>query len=491
MLEAAEIEQTTTKAEYVEALEKLRIDLLNAQFDLANADFSVVILLGGDDRPACGAALKAMHEWMDQRHLETHALGPPTEEERELPPFWRFWHRLPRKGRIGVFVNGWVQSLIRDALDGDLDDDGIARRNANIQQFEEDLAHDGTLILKYWFHLSKKGLQKRLKKAKKHPEKIWWVDEQDRLIYERYDEALPIAERVLRKTSSGAAQWNIIPSENPYYCHLTFARSLHDRLIHRLAEAPAPAAPLLPAIVSTGTERRTVLDEVDLSKSLAKEDYDKQRKRLQADLSRLSREAFEQRVSSVLVFEGWDAAGKGGVIRRLTWPIDARLFQVVPVAAPTEEEKAHHYLWRFWRQLPSAGHHTIFDRSWYGRVLVERVEGFAREDEWRRAYREINDFEVQLASSGMVVLKFWLHIDPEEQRRRFQVREKTAFKKYKITDEDYRNRDKWDAYVAAIDEMVTRTSTDYAPWHVVPANDKRHARIKVLKTYVKALKKRL
>jgi polyphosphate kinase 2 (PPK2 family) len=192
-----------------------------------------------------------------------------------------------------------------------------------------------------------------------------------------------------------------------------------------------------------------------------------------------------------VVFEGQDASGKGGAIRRLIAPLDPRYFRVIQIAAPTDEEKAHHYLWRFWSHLPKNGHHVIFDRSWYGRVLVERVEGFAREDEWRRAYREITDFEEQVAESKAVVLKFWLHIDPDEQLRRFQAREKTAYKKYKLTDEDYRNRDKWDAYVAAVDEMVRRTSTSVAPWHVIPANDKRFARVKVLEIYAKALAEQL
>jgi polyphosphate kinase 2 (PPK2 family) len=230
------------------------------------------------------------------------------------------------------------------------------------------------------------------------------------------------------------------------------------------------------------------LGGVDLSQSLAKDKYSEALDKYQARLAKLSRQAREQDLSCVLVFEGWDAAGKGGVIRRITQAMAVRDYRIVPIAAPTEEERVRHYLWRFWRQLPPAGQMLIFDRSWYGRVLVERVEGFTPEPVWRRAYDEINDFEAQLYEHGMVVQKFWLHIDPEEQLRRFKAREQTAYKKYKITQEDYRNREKWDAYVGAVNEMVARTSTGRAPWHLVAANDKHSARIQVLKTVCDALK---
>ena len=203
----------------------------------------------------------------------------------------------------------------------------------------------------------------------------------------------------------------------------------------------------------------------------------------QSRLWKLTWEANRKKVSSVAVFEGWDAAGKGGCIRRMTWAMDARLYHVISVAKPTDEEYARHYLWRFWRHIPRAGLATIYDRSWYGRVLVERVEGFAQETEWTRAYLEINDFERQLVDHGTVVTKFWLHISPEAQLERFKEREKIAWKKYKLTDEDWRNREKWRAYELAVHDMVVRTSTQEAPWKLVPACDKRLARLTVLKTF--------
>ncbi len=218
------------------------------------------------------------------------------------------------------------------------------------------------------------------------------------------------------------------------------------------------------------------------------EAYEKKLRRYQETLARLTRKSGKHGLSAVLAFEGWDAAGKGGVIRRLTKPLDSARYRVIPIAAPTEEERAHHYLWRFWRRLPRAGHWTIFDRSWYGRVLVERLEGFATEEEWRRAYAEINEFEEMLVRRGVLLLKFWIHISPEEQLRRFKAREKVPFKKYKITAEDYRNRDRWNAYELAADEMIQRTSGSYARWNLVSGNDKRWARIQVLKTTCRELR---
>jgi polyphosphate kinase 2 (PPK2 family) len=183
-----------------------------------------------------------------------------------------------------------------------------------------------------------------------------------------------------------------------------------------------------------------------------------------------------------------DAAGKGGAIRRITAGIDARQYQVIPIAAPTEEERAQPYLWRFWRHIPRLGRFVLFDRSWFGRVLVERVEGFATEDAWSRAYREINEFEEQLSTNGIIICKFWLAVTKEEQMKRFKEREATERKRYKITPEDWRNRKKWDDYIVAASDMIDRTSTAYAPWTVVEANDKYSARIKVLETLTKRMR---
>ncbi len=237
--------------------------------------------------------------------------------------------------------------------------------------------------------------------------------------------------------------------------------------------------------------RNYVLDGVDLTKTISKEEYKEQLLKLQSRMRLLHAKMYRERVPLVCVFEGWDAAGKGGSIRRLTEKLDPRGYNVVPSSAPNDIEKAHNHLWRYWTKMPKAGHAAIFDRSWYGRVMVERIEGFCTTEEWQRAYREINNMERNLYDADTVICKFWLHIDPDEQEKRFMERRDNPQKSWKLTDEDWRNREKWDEYVTAVDEMLVRTSTPYAPWTVVEANDKYYARIKVLKTVVEALEKRM
>jgi polyphosphate kinase 2 (PPK2 family) len=234
-------------------------------------------------------------------------------------------------------------------------------------------------------------------------------------------------------------------------------------------------------------EGRDILSSLDLTQSATKKKYSKELETWQGRLNLLTRHPKFKSKSVILVFEGQDAAGKGGAIRRVTSALDSRIYQGVPIAAPTEEERAQPYLWRFWRHIPRRGRFTIFDRSWYGRVLVERVEGFCSEADWMRAYGEINDFEMQLARNNSIVLKFWLQISKEEQLRRFKEREKIAFKRFKITEEDWRNRKRWDDYHKAVCDMAERTSTEVAPWTIVEANDKYFARIKVLRTIVRRI----
>lgn len=489
MLEAVEVGSKVGKKEYEEQVPQLRVDLVNAQYDLQCSDFSVLVLIVGDDRLGCNDVIDILHEWMDARYLDTYVFLQPSDEELERPRFWRYWRAMPPKGKIGLFLGAWGLNAVAERLRDQLGKKDFATRISHIRTLEQELAADGVLLLKFWLHIPKKELKERLQKAKKDPDKLLGLEETDWDIYEAYDDVIPIAEHFLRETGELTIPWHIIESTDTRYRNLTVARTLLGEINTRLASDTdkAPGEREKPLEVSMDD----ALGSVDLTATLDKDEYKKRLKSLQLSLHKLTLKAREKKMSSVLVFEGWDAAGKGGVIRRITGPMAARDYRVIPIAAPTDEEKARHYLWRFWRQLPRAGHMTVFDRSWYGRVLVERVEGFASENEWRRAYGEINDFESQLVESGIPVFKFWLHIDPEEQLRRFQAREKTAYKKYKITDEDYRNREKWDDYVTAVNEMVGRTSTEMAPWTLVAANDKKAARIQVLETVVEGLKKAL
>jgi AMP-polyphosphate phosphotransferase len=490
VFETAELGRSTSKEEFKTQEPVLRTGVLTVQYELRDADFPVILVVAGIDRPGCVHLMNLLHEWMDARYLEASVFEAPSDEELERPRFWRYWRALPAKGRIGIFHREWTTRAVVDRVKGNLDDARLDERLRHIQAFEKALADDGALVLKVWLHLSEEALARRLAQGKDGSSDSREVRREDRLLLRRYAKVRSISEQVLRRTSVLGALWTVIESEDWRYRSVTVAQMLIHTLTRRLGEPPKPR-PHPPGPANREANPVTVLDHVDLKKSLEDDVYEKKLRRWSAALALLTRKSGKRGLSAVLAFEGWDAAGKGGVIRRLTKPLDAARYRVVPIAAPTEEERAHHYLWRFWRRLPRAGHWTIFDRSWYGRVLVERLEGFATEEEWRRAYAEINDFEELLVQRGVLLLKFWLHISPEEQLRRFKAREKVPFKKYKITAEDYRNRDRWNAYELAADEMVQRTSTSHARWHLISGNDKRWARIQVLKITCRELSKAL
>lgn len=491
MFEAAELGSSLSKEEYDARTPALRVDLINAQYDLRSADFSVVIEIAGDDLFGCSEIINVLHEWMDARYMATHAFGAPTQEEGERPSFWRYWHALPRKGQLAIHASAWTFQAISQRVTRAISPADLEKRLSHIERFEQALAENGILLVKLWLHLPKRELAERLKKAKKDRDWAWRVDQRDARIYKSYRRAMVIAQSVLRRTSTATACWNVIESTDTQYRNFAAGTLLLNALTERLnREQPVsrmPAANPVVTVLPPGGAR--ILDSIDLTATLEYEDYSQKLAKYQARLSALSRKAYQRGLTMVIAFEGWDAAGKGGVIRRLSRAMDARYYQLVPISAPTEEEKAHHYLWRFWKHLPRAGRTLIFDRSWYGRVLVERVEAYATEDEWKRGYSEINDFEEQLVEHGIALLKFWLHIDPDEQQRRFSEREKTGYKKYKITADDYRNRQKRPAYESAAEEMIARTSTERAPWHLIAANDKRFARIEVLKTVCRRLAK--
>jgi polyphosphate:AMP phosphotransferase len=494
MFETAELRRRLDKATYEKVLPELRSNLLRVQNELyQNKKFPVIVIIGGVDGAGKGETVNTLHEWMDPRYLETNTFGPRSDEERERPDFWRFWRTLPPKGKIGIFFGSWYTHPIVQRVSGKTQGAAFEEALQRINTFELALAADGALILKFWFHLAKKDQKKRLKSLEQDPARRWRVSPEDWKHFQLYDKFYKVCAQALRTTSTGHAPWTIVEGYDAPYRYATVGQHLLEQVEKRLAHQPPPVsqAVLLPPAAARGPRYQTILETLDLSKKLDKKQYEKEMNALQGRLNLLARHTTPRQISSILVFEGWDAAGKGGAIRRVTRALDARFYRIIPIAAPTDEEKAHHYLWRFWRHLPRAGRVTIYDRSWYGRVLVERVEGFAGADEWLRAYMEINDFEKQLTEHGIVVLKFWLHISKDEQLRRFQEREETSYKQYKITAEDYRNRTQWEAYETAVNDMVERTSTEYAPWYLIEANDKYHARAQIVRTFCKALEKRL
>ncbi|MBC7932003.1 MAG: polyphosphate:AMP phosphotransferase [Rubrivivax sp.] len=481
MFETAELGHKLSKEDFDAHEPDLRMRLVEAQEKLKDASFPVIILIGGVDGAGKGETVNLLHEWMDPRNLMTVAFDTPTDEERERPEAWRFWRALPPKGRIGIFFGSWYTRHIVERVYDKTTDAELDSALVRINTFEKELVDDGALVIKFWFHLSKAAQDARLRKLEKSPRTSWRVTKTDWKHFKLYDKFRSVSERTLRTTSTGEAPWIVVEGGDKRYRSVTVVNNILNLLSQRLegdaSRASAPAPP------RETEDPFTLLDTLDLSQSLDEEKYDKQLEKYQGRLNKLYREAKARGLSATLVFEGWDAAGKGGIVRRLTAAMDARDYRVIPIAAPSEEERAQHYLWRFWRHIPRQGRVTVFDRSWYGRVLVERVEGFAREADWRRAYAEIVDFERQLHEAGNVVLKFWVHVDADEQLRRFEARQATPHKKFKITDEDFRNREKRYDYELAANEMFDRTGTEFAPWHLVEANDKKFARIKVLKIF--------
>jgi len=405
---------------------------------------------------------------------------------------WRFWRALPPKGRIGILFGSWYTAPIIDRVFRRTGSKDLLESIEEINRFERMLADEGALLLKFWFHLSKKRQKKRLKALESDPETSWRITKRDWDFFKLYDRFYRISESTLRETSSAHAPWIVVEGSDPEYRAVTVGKTLLEAMRKRLKAPPERRKPKSQAApIVRPVDRVHLLRRMDLARRLGKQTYDKRIEKFQRRLALATRHPEFAHHNVVCVFEGMDAAGKGGAIRRVTGALDARLYHTIPVAAPTDEEKAQPYLWRFWRHVPRKGRFTIYDRSWYGRVLVERIEGFCAEADWMRAYAEINDFEEQLARAGAVICKFWLQISKDEQLRRFKEREKTRFKRFKITAEDWRNRDKWDAYQEAGSDMIERTSTAHAPWTLVEANDKYHARVKVLETVVRALEEAL
>ncbi|MDO8722885.1 MAG: polyphosphate:AMP phosphotransferase [Syntrophales bacterium] len=481
MFESAELGHKINKIEYDKEVPELREALLDVQHDLRQSGkFQVIILIGGVDGAGKSETVKILNAWMDPRFIETNAMSPPTEEELAHPDMWRFWRALPPKGKIGMFFGSWYTKPIINRVYGTIKGPEFNQAMEHVIRFEKMLLDEGALILKFWLHLSKDTQKKRLEKLEKNPDTRWRVTEIEWAHFKLYDKFRKISERALLHTSTAEAPWIIVEGTDPRYRYLTIGKTLYNALRKRLDEETQNAAPK-PVLTLPPVEEKFQLKSLNFSQKMTKEEYDKKLEKYQRKLNLLVRSPKFKKISAILVFEGSDAAGKGGGIRRVTGALDPSSYRIIPVAAPTEEEKAHPYLWRFWRHIPRNGNFTIFDRSWYGRVLVERVEGFCSETDWMRAYGEINDSEEQLTRRGAVIIKFWLTITKNEQLRRFKEREITGFKRFKITEEDWRNRRKWNKYEIAVGEMINRTSTDIAPWSVVEANNKYYARIKILK----------
>ena len=481
MFESAELGHKIGKAEYREAVPALRIALQEAQVAIYEAKIPVILLISGQDGAGKGEIIHSLYEWLDPRFINTLAFSAPTDEERERPPMWRYWRSLPPKGRIGIFAGSWYSKVISEQVSGNLAPQAMDAQADQINRFESMLVNEGALVLKFWLHLTEDAQRERLKKLEDDPKTAWRVTKWHWNRLKTLDKLHNTARHLLRMTNTARSPWVVVDGANDRYRTLTIGQTLLAALQQRLVQGVNTSPPATP-FARADVDGRNVLSEMDLTHKLSEKQYKSELAQWQGRLNELINNPKFKGRSVVCAFEGADAAGKGGAIRRVGAAMDARQYQVFPVAAPTEEERAQPYLWRFWRHIPRQGRVSIFDRTWYGRVLVERVEGFCKPDEWLRAYTEINDFEHELSEAGCIVVKFWLQISQEEQLRRFKEREKIAFKRFKITEEDWRNRKKWDAYQQAVCEMVERTSTGDAPWTLVEANDKSYARVKVIRT---------
>ncbi|MCC6670456.1 MAG: polyphosphate:AMP phosphotransferase [Planctomycetes bacterium] len=487
MLDDALLGLKLSREEYDQIVPGLRTELLDLQFDLLeSARFPVIILVAGYKTAGKSETIQELLGWLDPRTVQVQAETPPGPEDRERPGLFRHWRDLPPRGRIGVYYSGWYFDLFRAIAEGELRRAELPQAFVQVQRFERQLVDEGALVLKFLLHISAKERRRRLKKWAKDPHKRWWLTQHDWQLAKKGKSLHGIFERVITATDHHAAPWTIVDAGDEYHREVTVAQHVVAALRARL-QAPAPAPTRPAAVPAQPPAVPNVISRLDLGQRLEEDEYERQIDKWEARLARLVQQPGFQRRSVCAVFEGTDAAGKGGAIRRITNAIDARIHRVVRIAKPTDEEAAQPWMWRFWRHLPRRGHLTIFDRSWYGRVLVERVEGFCQPHEWQRAFDEIKDFETTLLQAGVVVVKQWLQISKEEQLRRFEARRDTPYKRQKLTDEDWRNREKWDEYQAAVVDMIQRTSTADAPWTLVEAEDKLFARVKVLKTLCKAI----
>ncbi len=494
MLELIDLNKKITKEVYRQVFPELQVRLGECQRAAQAAGVPVVIVFEGWDAAGKGSVINRLCQVLDPRGCKVRPISAPTETERLYPWMRRFWTALPGDGEFVIFDRSWYGRVLCERIEGLTPQQQWKQAYKDIEEFERTLADEGTVVVKFWLHISKKEQKKRFEQLEADPATVWKVGKEERQQGKNYDKWLEAVEEMLQQTQTAYAPWTVIEATQGRYARTKVFETIVetvDREIQRRAKTPKSEPQPMPEPVPSPTRQQTILDRVDLTLSLDRETYDKQLDELQDRLFRLEHELYLSRIPAAIVYQGWDAGGKGGNIKRLTRGLDPRGYEVVPIGVPTDEEKAHHYLWRFWKHVPKAGHITIFDRSWYGRLMVERVEGFCTEDEWNRAYREINEFERQLADFGTVLVKFWLQIDQQEQLRRFKARESTPHKQWKITDEDWRNREKWNRYEVAVIDMLQRTSTTYAPWTILEANCKLYARIKALRTVSEALESAL
>lgn len=476
------------EAELSERLEKARAELAARQVQVKEKKLPVMVMLEGWGAAGKGSVLGKIIKNMDPRFFKVATMGKPTEEDLREPFLYRYFSKIPAEGKFMFFDGGLLEEVTNDYLHGKLDEQGYRQRITSVRRFERTLSDNGYLVLKFFFHISEKEQKRRIEELKSDKNTSWRVSKGDEWQNHHYEKTLDIFDRYLFDTDQSKAPWYLIDSKDKKWAELQITEYMVRAIDTALSNEKQSALLVQNTFELLPIKR---LSEISLDKELSEEEYRKELEECQKRLKKLHNEIYRKRIPVVILYEGWDAAGKGGNIKRIASALDPRGYEVHPIASPEPHEKARHFLWRFWTRLPKDGHIAIFDRTWYGRVMVERLEGFCSENDWQRAYNEMNEFEKELSDWGAIVIKFWVQIDKDTQLARFTDRQNTPEKQWKITDEDWRNREKWDQYEVAIDEMLEKTNTSFAPWHVLESNDKKYARIKALKTVIKEIEKRL
>ncbi len=463
-------------------------EALNAcQMKIKEAGLPVMVIFEGWGAAGKGSVLGRVIKSIDPRFFKVQTYAAPTAEEKRYPFLYRYIRDIPEKGKFTFYDTYWMEEITDARLDGSMSDAEYEERIDSINRTERTLVDNGYLVMKFFFQIGKKEQKRRLDELLDNKDTKWRVDKNDLYENKHYDESIKVYDKYLKDTNSPTAPWYIIDAKDKKFAELQVLEFLNSGIDTALKNKDLA----VPILQNTYKLKKTPkLKDIELKgKTLTDEEYDKRLDELQSELRQLHYKLYRKKIPVIIAYEGWDAAGKGGNIKRITGALDPRGFEVLPIASPEPHEKARHFLWRFWTRLPKTGHIAIFDRTWYGRVMVERIEGFCSENDWQRAYNEINEFEKELTDWGAVVIKFWVQIDKRTQLKRFKERQATPEKQWKITDEDWRNREKWNQYESAIDEMIQKTSTEFAPWYILESVDKKYARIKALEIVIDQIKK--
>ncbi|WP_461207557.1 polyphosphate:AMP phosphotransferase [Clostridium sp. DL1XJH146] len=494
MLNKIDLSKNIDKDVYKEKIKEIERKLPYLQRKAKELKIPIILVFEGWSASGKGTIINNLILPLDPRHFKVYTTDEPTEEERLRPFLWRFWTKTPLRGKIAIFDRSWYRRVLSERMDIKLDKKAVGKAFEDIVNFERQLADDGNIILKFFMHIDKKEQEKRFIELQQSKATSWRITKDDWKDNKKYDEYVPLIEEMIDKTNKEYSSWTVVEANNVRFATIKVLEKTIEVLeekIKRVEEKTLQNNIISADESNTKEVKKSILSSIDLTKKLEREEYKEKIKVYQKKIRQLEYKIYKKRIPVIILYEGWDAAGKGGNIKRLTKKMDPRGYEVIPIAAPSREELDHHYLWRFWKEVPKGGHITIFDRSWYGRVLVERVEGFCSETEWKRSYREINEMEKQFINFGAVIVKFWIHIDQDIQLQRFQERENNPEKQWKITDEDWRNREKYPQYEKAVNEMLLRTSTTTSPWTVIESNDKYYARVKALKTVIDAIETKL